>query len=494
MKTKHLLKAAILFSSILFKSSGFSQTTYPSPLTIYSTSNPTLSIESDGGGANKSIIDFKPWRSRSGGAPVKLVSIDDAAYSAHFGIFTAPPGSSGSTAAIERMRVTSSGIVGIGTSSPIGMFHVKSNYGNSDFILESTDGSRWNMASMNGGSFTFYQNSTNLHRFTIDANGNIGIGNPNPSAKLHVGASLSGQAGITLGNIGDGGNLSVPFTASTGGYNIDFQGYRDIAQNQIGARIRGERINNYADNSALIQATDLAFYTSTGQDATRLTEKMRIKSSGDVIIGSAIARPKLGVGINPTSVLHLAASGKYGDEAYIQLQRWESNQGTMALALQPSGTATAINRAWGYGVWGGTNDLRIWNFNGTANSTSLIISGTNENVGIGTTNPKEKLSVNGTILAKKVKVSVKAEDWSDYVFDKNYKLRSLNSLEAFIKEKHHLPDIPSAEKVEKDGLDIGANQAALLRKIEELTLYMLEQSKEVKALKEKIASLEASKR
>ncbi len=81
------------------------------------------------------------------------------------------------------------------------------------------------------------------------------------------------------------------------------------------------------------------------------------------------------------------------------------------------------------------------------------------------------------LLAKKVKVSIKAEDWSDYVFASNYNLRSLTSVENFINKYKHLPDVPSANQVEKNDLDIGATQAILLKKIEELTLYLIQQDK-----------------
>jgi hypothetical protein len=100
----------------------------------------------------------------------------------------------------------------------------------------------------------------------------------------------------------------------------------------------------------------------------------------------------------------------------------------------------------------------------------------NSNVGIGTTNPTEKLAVNGNIRAKKLIVT--QNGWPDYVFSKNYKLKPLNEVDQFIKTNNHLPDMPSAKDVEEKGLDIGKTQAALLKKIEELTLYVIELKKE----------------
>jgi hypothetical protein len=95
-----------------------------------------------------------------------------------------------------------------------------------------------------------------------------------------------------------------------------------------------------------------------------------------------------------------------------------------------------------------------------------------------------KLAVKGGIHAQKVKVSV--TDWPDYVFDGRYKLRSLPSTEAYIREHRHLPDIPSEQKMTSDGLDIGSGQALLLQKIEELTLYLIKQQKEIDELKRQL--------
>jgi hypothetical protein len=88
-----------------------------------------------------------------------------------------------------------------------------------------------------------------------------------------------------------------------------------------------------------------------------------------------------------------------------------------------------------------------------------------------------KLAVNGLIGARAVKVEVSTNTWSDYVFNKEYKLRTLPELEAFVKANHHLPNIPSTAEVEKDGIDMATMDAKLLEKIEELSLYIIEQNK-----------------
>jgi hypothetical protein len=112
-------------------------------------------------------------------------------------------------------------------------------------------------------------------------------------------------------------------------------------------------------------------------------------------------------------------------------------------------------------------------------------------VGIGTGpahmgDPLYKLFVAKGIRTEKLKVDVPFESWPDYVFDKDYKLLRLVELEKYIKLNQHLPGIPSAKELEKDGLDVGKNQAMLLRKIEELSLIAIKQNKEIEKLKKQI--------
>ena len=97
-----------------------------------------------------------------------------------------------------------------------------------------------------------------------------------------------------------------------------------------------------------------------------------------------------------------------------------------------------------------------------------------------------KLAVNGNIYARKIKVTL--DGWSDFVFDEGYRLRPLAEVEKFIALNHHLPEVPSAVQVEKDGLDLGSNQATLLQKIEELTLYLIEQNKKLESQQNQLVS------
>lgn len=97
------------------------------------------------------------------------------------------------------------------------------------------------------------------------------------------------------------------------------------------------------------------------------------------------------------------------------------------------------------------------------------------NIGIGKSNPTNKLDVKGTIHSQEVKVDMTG--WSDFVFKKEYNLPTLEVVEKHIVEKGHLENIPSEEEVLKDGINLGEMNAKLLQKIEELTLYMIEQEK-----------------
>jgi hypothetical protein len=106
-----------------------------------------------------------------------------------------------------------------------------------------------------------------------------------------------------------------------------------------------------------------------------------------------------------------------------------------------------------------------------------------------------KLYVEQGILTEKVKVAVaNSEDWYDHVFEPSYKKMELKDVESFIKKYKHLPDIPTTEQVMKDGLDLGKMNGLLLKKVEELTLYMIDLKKELDDTKKEVATLKAAKK
>lgn len=129
-------------------------------------------------------------------------------------------------------------------------------------------------------------------------------------------------------------------------------------------------------------------------------------------------------------------------------------------------------------------------FSDHVHKSNLVIFNTGK-VTIGTdqydNDPDFLLYVKKGIKAEQVKVEVAAANgWADYVFAKDYKLKTLEDVERHIQDKGHLPNIPSANDVEKNGINLGEMDAKLLEKIEELTLYVIEQDKQIKKLQEAI--------
>jgi len=111
------------------------------------------------------------------------------------------------------------------------------------------------------------------------------------------------------------------------------------------------------------------------------------------------------------------------------------------------------------------------------------------NVGIGTTNPGSfKLAVEGKIGAREVQVTLQSP-WPDYVFEKDYKLSSLEEIKNYIDQNKHLPEVPSAKEMEKNGVQLGEMNMLLLKKIEELTLYLIEQNKRIDNQQKEIKEL-----
>ncbi len=118
-----------------------------------------------------------------------------------------------------------------------------------------------------------------------------------------------------------------------------------------------------------------------------------------------------------------------------------------------------------------------------------LVVQSNGRVGIGTeTIGNERLAVNGKIRAKEVVVEANSWDtpWPDYVFNKDYKLSSLNKVEDYIQKNGHLPSIPSQQSINKDGAKLGELVKLQMEKIEELTLYVIQQQHKQDALEQKI--------
>jgi len=126
---------------------------------------------------------------------------------------------------------------------------------------------------------------------------------------------------------------------------------------------------------------------------------------------------------------------------------------------------------------GYTGKLTIGDYNGSTYNTRVTVLN-NGYVGIGTRTPDTKLAVLGTIHANEVKVDLSVPG-PDYIFKPDYKLTNLSELKDYLDKNHHLPEIPSAKQMAKDGINLGEMNTKLLQKVEELTLYLIEQNKQI---------------
>jgi len=264
--------------------------------------------------------------------------------------------------------------------------------------------------------------------------------------------------------------------------------------------ITNGRIGRFANGSASAPAYSFSGNTNTGmfQPATNTltfttggTEKVRIASNGDVGIGTTSIMQINGnaamfAGVTPK--MHIRPSNNQGEYQEMVLLQ-QSYNGTPALRrlgyIMKLGDAaeSEVDKMGGLVLdsesdWGNFPKLHLV----TANQKRLTIVN-DGSIGIGTTNPDPdyKLTVAGWIHAQRVRVT--ADAGADFVFAEDYTLKNLNDVENFIRDNKHLPDIPSEKEMIEDGLDVGQFQIKLLQKIEELTLYVIEQQKEIDNLK-----------
>ena len=201
--------------------------------------------------------------------------------------------------------------------------------------------------------------------------------------------------------------------------------------------------------------------------------------NGNVGIGTLTPNSKLVVLQNNTGV-----TLEPGGNPYFGIVSFNRDALTGNI-FDPTGSAFQINNG------GPTKNLHFQVYSGNGwqiTGNALVISAGNGDIGIGVDNPTEKLSVNGKIRAKEIKIEI--ANWPDYVFDNAYQIPSLLEIEKYIKANRRLPDMPSAKDVQANGIELGEMNKLLLKKIEELTLLMIEQKKELDDLKTKIIAIE----
>jgi len=204
-------------------------------------------------------------------------------------------------------------------------------------------------------------------------------------------------------------------------------------------------------------------------------------NGGDGVVNAFFENANLGIGTNdPRS--NFVVNGANGEawlnqHSHLVLNN-KNNSTTSFWTMAPRSNGTM---GIGYGT------LTDNEFVDSSNDFVSIISSTGY-VGIGTSNPKSKLAVNGNIRATEVKVLADITV-PDYVFEPDYDLRTLKETKEYIIENKHLPEVPSAAEFEKSGIDLGDMNMRLLKKIEELTLHLIEQNERVEKLEKEVSTL-----
>lgn len=358
---------------------------------------------------------------------------------------------------IERARMNGDGKFGIGTSNPIEKLHVEGS-----LLLDAyQSGNQKGLFFREGFSAT---NKYNLSILTyddgdnspdaLDINAYDGIYFNTGSNSRNPRMTIKGNGNVGIGTTDPLSKLTVSGHVNIGGEGNYRLRTRHIDGKDYQSRALGSLYLNYNTGNHVLVGFG-------GQDSN-------FYASGNVGIGTTNPSAKLDVvGVIKTS---------HQDGRYVNL--FTSGDGNSYINIA-GGSETS---RFGFQVDG-------------SSKMSIMKDGT---VGIGTNNTQGyKLGVKGKIAAEEVKVAL-YNGWPDYVFKEDYNLPTLQEVEQHISENGHLENIPSAAEVAENGIQLGEMNKKLLEKIEQLTLYMIEQNKktdfllkEVETLKKKNATLEA---
>jgi hypothetical protein len=381
------------------------------------------------------------------------------------------------------------GNVGIGTSTPAYGVELAAPYaGNVDQGFQVSNGSsggtkvRLGLKSTSGGDFrgaiTFnYNGGAGVEMLSFHGNGNIGIGTISPGKNL----TIAGNSGASVGAFIDNSNTSSYAVLRLNSGNVDAA--VGAALHSFGSTYGGGATTSYCPNTTTLTGFDSGGLTLLAQHTTGVirfftsgtsSERMRINANGNVGIGTT----------TPSSRFHIYSSSGYDG---ITVQGGATSNGVVGLKMINSDAAGTYSiGVHGSAVTGLASSFYIYdNLN---NITRFLIKPSGY-VGIGTTAPDQLLTVKGTIHSQEVKVDLSVPG-PDYVFEPTYKLPSLAEVKAFINKNHHLSEIPSAAEMAKNGLDLGDMNIKLLKKVEELTLHLIEKEEELKDQREKLNKMQ----
>lgn len=388
------------------------------------------------------------------------------------------------SAILERMRIIgTTGYVGIGTISPAKALHV---VGSPRFDVNAT-GSGPGRLFLNRPAVTSYENliafQTNATNYdwvigTIQSSLDFMIGRPTAPGRCFTILSSSGNVGI-----GDVTNPQAKLHVNgdiTFGPDVNDQRWRFGAQ-----AIPNGKLILQADNGGSADYTK-SFTINPNTDYTSFSfgDQLNVLQT---TIGKATGTPNYGttyLGFNTiinNSTGHFERNGNGAANGGSVI--WSNVDGELCFSSMKSSSGTTDFSL--------ANDVyanRSMTIKQSATNVPQVLIGKDD---LGFTNPHRDnyaIAVDGKLVAKEIYVTT--TDWADYVFDNGYKLKSLTEIEDYISKNRHLPNVPSAAEISSNGNNLGNTEKILLEKIEELTLYLIQQNKKIEELEKKISSKE----